>query len=82
MKEYKFAYAFDEVYEFLWHRFADYYIEALKEDVINGNIKAKELLFKIYIENLKFLHPFIPFVTEAVWKVFYGRKKSILSERY
>ena len=82
MDSYKFSFAFDAVYEFLWHRFADYYIEVLKDEVINGNIKAKELLFNIYRENLKLLHPFIPFVTEAVWKEFHGRYKSILSERY
>ncbi len=82
MDSYKFSYAFDGVYEFLWHRFADYYVETLKDEVINGNIKAKELLFNIYIENLKLLHPFIPFVTEAVWKAFHGENKSILSERY
>lgn len=82
MDSYKFSFAFDGVYEFLWHRFADYYIEALKDEVIAGNIKARELLLNIYRENLKFLHPFIPFVTEAVWMAFNGRDKSILSERY
>ena len=82
MDSYKFSFAFDGVYEFLWHRFADYYVETLKDEVINGNIKAKELLFNIYIENLKLLHPFIPFVTEAVWKAFHGKNKSILSERF
>ncbi|MEX1052515.1 MAG: class I tRNA ligase family protein, partial [Patescibacteria group bacterium] len=78
----KFAFAFDEVYEFLWHRFADYYLENLKESLEDDNIKAKELLFKVYIENLKFLHPFIPFVTEAVWKAFNGEDASIMNERY
>ncbi|OGK30894.1 hypothetical protein A3F29_03500 [Candidatus Roizmanbacteria bacterium RIFCSPHIGHO2_12_FULL_33_9] len=82
MKNYKFAFAFDLVYEFLWHRYADYYLEALKDELAAGNIKAGELLFKIYIENLKFLHPFIPFVTEAVWGTFYGENKSILNESY
>jgi len=82
MKNYKFAFAFDLVYEFLWHRYADYYLETLKDELAAGNIKAGELLFKIYIENLKFLHPFIPFVTEAVWGTFYGENKSILNESY
>ncbi len=81
MDDYKFSLAFETIYEFLWHRFADYYIEKLKDELKNGNIKAKKLLFDVYFENLKFLHPFIPFVTDAVWKVFHGRNKTILNEK-
>jgi len=81
MDDYKFSLAFDLVYEFLWHKFADFYIEKLKNELRNDNIKAKEVLFDVYFENLKFLHPFIPFVTDAVWKVFHGRNKTILSEK-
>ncbi len=78
MDSYKFSQALGEVYEFLWHRFADYYIEELKEEMRNGNIKVLEVLEHVYRRNLKMLHPFMPFVTEAVWKVFYGEEKSIV----
>lgn len=78
MKNYQFSKALELVYEFVWHRFADYYIEQLKDDLKNGNIKALEMLKLTYQENLKMLHPFAPFVTEAVWKVFEGEEKSIL----
>lgn len=81
MKSYQFSFALNTVYEFLWHRFADVYIEQLKEDLKDGNIKVLEGLEQIYTENLKMLHPFMPFVTEAVWKVFKGEEKSILLER-
>ncbi len=76
MDSYQFSKALGLVYEFIWHRFADYYIEQLKDEVINGNIEALEGLRSVYLENLKMLHPFIPFVTEEVWKVF--NKESIL----
>ena len=76
MNGYQFSKALGLVYEFIWHRFADYYIEQLKDEVINGNIEALGELREVYLENLKMLHPFIPFVTEAVWKVF--NKESIL----
>jgi len=69
------------VYEFIWHRFADYYIEQLKEELKAGRIEVLEELQKVYFENLKMLHPFMPFVTEAVWMVFNQGKKSILEER-
>ncbi|MBI5127413.1 valine--tRNA ligase [Candidatus Roizmanbacteria bacterium] len=80
MDGYRFSQALGLVYEFIWHRFADYYIEQLKDEVINGNIEARKTLEEIYLGNLKMLHPFIPFVTEAVWKVFKGEEKSILNE--
>lgn len=76
MNSYQFAQALGLVYEFIWHRFADYYIEQLKDEVINGNIEALGGLKEVYLENLKMLHPFIPFVTAEVWKVF--NKESIL----
>lgn len=80
MDGYRFSQALGLVYEFLWHRFADYYIEQLKDEVINGNIEASKKLEEVYLENLKMLHPFIPFVTEAVWKVFMGEESSILKD--
>ena len=82
MDSYHFSQALGLVYEFLWHRFADYYIEQLKQDVINGNIEAWKTLEEIYLENLKMLHPFIPFVTEAGWKVFKGENNSILTTSF
>jgi valyl-tRNA synthetase len=82
MESYRFSKALGLVYEFLWHRYADIYIEQLKDDVINGNIKALDVLKNIYFENLKMLHPFVPFVTEAIFQVFFGEKKSILETNF
>ena len=81
MDLYQFSKALGLVYEFIWHRFADYYIEQLKDDVINGNMVALGGLKEVYLENLKMLHPFTPFVTEVVWKVFNKEGSSILLER-
>lgn len=77
MNNCKFSQALGLVYEFIWHRFADIYIEKLKPELQNGNIKVLELMMKIYLENLKMLHPFVPFVTEAIWQVFH-KDNSIL----
>ena len=78
MDSYQFSKALGLVYEFIWHRFADFYIEQLKDEIINGNIEALEVLKEVYLENLKMLHPFVPFVTEEIWKVFEGEDSSIL----
>jgi valyl-tRNA synthetase len=78
MKAYQFAKAFDETYEFLWHRFADFYIEEMKDNIRIGDADALKVLKDVYFRNLKMLHPFIPYVTEAVWQVFHGKESSIL----
>lgn len=78
MQEYKFSLAFGFVYEFLWHRFADVYLEQLKEELKNGNIETLNTLKDVFFENLKMLHPFMPFVTEAVGQVFQGEESSLL----
>lgn len=70
MKAYKFSAAFGLVYEFVWHRFADYYIETLKQDLKDGNMSTYKALESVYLDSLKLLHPFTPFVTDAVYKQF------------
>ncbi len=70
MKEYKFSVAFGLLYEFIWHRFADFYIEQLKEELRNDNIEVRDSLTNIYLESLKLLHPFVPFITDSVHKQF------------
>ena len=78
MDSYKFSQALELVYQFLWHRFADYYIEQLKEELRNGNIEVLDTMTEVFVENLKMLHPFMPFVTENIWQVFNDEDTSIL----
>ncbi|MBI1862798.1 valine--tRNA ligase [Candidatus Microgenomates bacterium] len=73
MKASKFSAGFGVAYEFLWHRFADFYIEALKQDLKDGNISTYQALEEVYLDSLRLLHPFVPFVTDAVYKQFCGK---------
>jgi valyl-tRNA synthetase len=50
----------------------------LKEELKNGNIKVLKTLKEVFVESLKLLHPFMPFITEALWGVFHQKKGSIL----
>ena len=81
MDSYQFPYALELLHEFSWHRFADYYIEKFKEALGQGDKEAFEALQKVYFEILKILHPFMPFVTEAVWRTFRGEEESIMREK-
>ncbi|KKQ37995.1 MAG: Valine-tRNA ligase [Candidatus Roizmanbacteria bacterium GW2011_GWA2_37_7] len=81
-KNFEFAKAFDLMYEFVWHRFADYYIEELKDSVQSGSIEACQEIFTVFRACLQMLHPYTPFVTEAVWKAFHDKTTSIMQSRF
>jgi len=78
MNSYRFSQALGLLYEFIWHRYADFYIEQLKDEVIAGKINILKEMEEVYLESLKMLHPFVPFSTEAIYKIFKGEEKSIL----
>lgn len=77
------SYEFGEIsnilYEFYWHEFCDWYIELskLRDDETN-----KYVLFTVFINSLKLLHPFIPFITEKLYKLILPDEKSILNSSY
>lgn len=60
------------IYDSLWHHFADKYIEyakdRLKSDDPDTQRITKVILRKSLEVYLKLLHPFMPFITEAVWQ--------------
>ncbi len=62
--EYSFNAASQELYEFVWHKFADWYIEDVKTRIDENSSFILESCFLI---QLKLLHPFMPFVTEEIW---------------
>ena len=62
LEGYKLNQAAEEIYEFVWHRFADEYIEEYKKNNADYGLLVHGL-----ITCLKLLHPFMPFVTEAAW---------------
>ncbi len=82
MEKYQFSHAFGLLYEFSWHRYADHYIEVLKDEVQSGNIEVVTVLKDVYIQLLMCLHPFMPFVTEAVWKELEGEETSLLDQNF
>ncbi len=51
------------IYDEFWHNFCDKFIEQAKD----GKIGSEQLTEGLKVM-LKLLHPFVPFVTEAVWK--------------
>lgn len=62
----------EAIYQYAWHRFADEIIEEskpiLQSSDTNSVLSRQYVLKEILITILKLLHPFMPFVTEAVWQ--------------
>eukprot|EP00611_Tribonema_gayanum_P024659 TRINITY_DN5492_c0_g2_i2.p1 TRINITY_DN5492_c0_g2~~TRINITY_DN5492_c0_g2_i2.p1 ORF type:complete len:812 (-),score=334.59 TRINITY_DN5492_c0_g2_i2:58-2274(-) len=60
------------IYEFLWDEFADWYIEASKVRMGDQSSveaqTARRVLVYVFDTCLRLLHPFMPFVTEALWQ--------------
>ena len=62
MKSYRFAEAVETLYTTIWDKYADWFLESQK---IYRNVP----LLKRTLETLLIaLHPFAPFVTEAIWQ--------------
>lgn len=76
LKKYRFNDAANIIYEFIWHKFCDWYIEFIKP-----NIKEIDAQFKcvFIMDNLiRLLHPFMPFITEELWQKLPHRGDSIM----
>ncbi len=65
LDNYQFNLAAERLYEYIWHEFADKYIEDVKNRINNNSYK---ILNTLYIIQLKLLHPFMPFITEEIYK--------------
>jgi valyl-tRNA synthetase len=70
IEKYHFGLASEQIYEFVWHRFADQYLEYSKERIKNGDKTVFSVLRHVYLNSLKLLHPFMPFITETIWQNF------------
>jgi valyl-tRNA synthetase len=71
IKNYQFGEAIRELYDFVWHEFADWYLEIAKFQISNPKTKNSTalILYNSLLNILKLLHPFIPFVSEAIYQL-------------
>jgi len=86
------AFRFDEasntLYQFFWHEFCDWYIEMVKPVLLDrhgtaqSKAKAKRVLLQVLDRSLRLLHPFMPFITEEIWKKLGGIEPSIMVAPY
>jgi valyl-tRNA synthetase len=73
--------AADQVYHFVWDRFAAEILEQSKPIFKEGGEAAASrghALHEILTISLKLLHPFMPFVTEAIWQQLPKKENDVL----
>ncbi|MGD8667920.1 MAG: valine--tRNA ligase, partial [Desulfobacterales bacterium] len=80
---YRFNDAASAVYNFVWHEFCDWYLEAIKPALYEKEgpekrATALSVLWRVMHDTLILLHPFMPFITEEIWHTLPGTQGSIM----
>ncbi len=83
LETYRFDWAAQSLYQFLWGQFCDIYIECLKPLLSEAYSQEKqqetrETALWCLVEFLKIAHPFIPLVTEELWHSLYPQAPHLL----
>jgi len=69
---YQFGEAGRQLYEFMWGELADWYIEIAKVQLSSQDEQVRDTTVRVLVyvleRCLRLLHPYMPFVTEAIWQ--------------
>lgn len=76
LEKYRLGEAGTKIYDFTWGEFCDWYLEISK-----GEHKNSEILLYVLKTILKLLHPFVPYVTEAIWANL-GEKEMLIAAQF
>lgn len=70
MEAHRYHLASEKIYHYIWNTFADRILEESKEKLKNDAERAQTQAMLIHIldTSLRILHPFMPYVTEEIWK--------------
>ena len=71
LEKFELGLAGQKVYDLIWDEFCDWYIELVKRRLWSDDEEDKKtaryVLVKVLRDQLKLLHPFMPFITEEIW---------------
>ncbi len=72
LEDYQFAKANEELYQFTWSEFCDWYLEIAKtqiprDEVTQQGTNTQIVLGRVLDVVLRLLHPPMPFITELLW---------------
>lgn len=80
IENYRLHLASEKIYDYFWKTFCDQIIETHKVRINENKDKesAQTLLLTLLREQLIVLHPFMPFITEALWKYLKNQNDNLL----
>src|SRR5439155_3616400 len=79
---YSFQVSVEALYAFVWNEFCDWYLEAVKSRLKDGDQAARAVCVLVLDTSLRLLHPFMPFVTEELWHRLPGERGFVMRERW
>ena len=84
-EQYRLSDALTAIYKLVWDDFSSWYLEMVKpeygQSMDQDTLDATVTFFE---NNIKILHPFMPFITEEIWQYFKVRKpeEALIISRY
>ena len=86
MGKFELGIAAGALYDFMWSDFCDWYIELTKSALYGEDPEKKRGALSVLcfvLENaLKLLHPFVPFITEEIYRNLPGTSGSIMVSEF
>jgi valyl-tRNA synthetase len=78
LDEFDFAHTMDELYHLTFDDFCDWYLEAVKGRLYDGDADARATATAALERLLKLLHPAMPHVTEEIWSFLPQRETRLI----
>lgn len=86
LDKYEIGLAASRIEDFIWEEFCDWYIEFAKErlnsDDENKKSTVKKVLLYVLKDMISLLHPFMPFITEEIYKQLPNKKDMLIVESW
>ncbi|AUS97845.1 valine--tRNA ligase [Clostridium thermosuccinogenes] len=86
LDKFELGIALQKIYEFIWDEFCDWYIELVKPRLydreMEGRLEAQYVLNYVLGTAMKLLHPFMPFITEEIYRHLINDDESIMISQW
>ncbi len=78
LEAFRFNEATSVLYDFIWHKYCDWYLEISK--LSDDKVNTQKILVYLLKGILLLLHPFMPFITEEIWQKIPGNENIRIME--